>query len=60
MSTPQAEAVAKIALEIPEHPSALDILHCLNKAYRQGFDAGWELATTSHLQMQEVLSKLLP
>jgi hypothetical protein len=36
VSSPQSQAVAQIALELPEHPTAIDVLAALNKAYEFG------------------------
>ena len=47
MSSAQAQAIAQIALEMPEKPTAIDVLRALNKAYECGcHDTAGQIAIT--------------
>ena len=47
MSSAQAQAVAEIALSLPEKPTAIDVLRALNRSYEAGcHDTAGQIAIT--------------
>lgn len=56
--TTQADAVAHIALGMPEEVNLRAVLRALNIAYSAGFEAGAAAANQNHLRMQEMIMKL--
>jgi hypothetical protein len=59
MSQQQANAVAKIALAMPDEITTRDVLIALNHAYRAGFEHGSEAALRHHAQVLDAVSDII-
>jgi len=60
--TTQSKTVAEIALTLSEkpQPSAVEIIAALNRAYHEGYQAGFAASSLYETKTREFIERLMP